>query len=65
MFGHGGSPHDRIGRINRWRCAGINIIAATLSFVIPGRDKVANPESIHPPTLPLDGFRARPSGAPE
>ncbi|WP_234682004.1 hypothetical protein [Bradyrhizobium monzae] len=33
--------------------------------VIPGRDEVASPESIHPPTLPPDGFRVRASGAPE
>jgi hypothetical protein len=25
--------------------------------VIPGRDEVASPESIHPPTLTRDGFR--------
>jgi hypothetical protein len=27
--------------------------------VIPGRDEVASPESIHPPAPTLDGFRAR------
>ena len=34
-------------------------------FVIPGRDEVASPESIHPPTLPPDGFRVRAAHAPE
>jgi hypothetical protein len=32
------------------------------SAVIPGRDEVASPESIHPHTLRLNGFRARCSG---
>ncbi len=33
--------------------------------VIPGRDEVASPESIVPPTLRPDGFRARAARAPE
>ncbi|MDA9506381.1 hypothetical protein XI09_17425 [Bradyrhizobium sp. CCBAU 11386] len=42
MFWHGWLPYDHIGCINRRRCASTNIIAATLSSVIPGRDDVAN-----------------------
>ncbi|WP_156918494.1 hypothetical protein [Bradyrhizobium sp. Cp5.3] len=41
-------------------------------FVIPGRDEVANPESIHPQALLPDGFsdaqlriKARATRAPE
>ena len=33
--------------------------------VIPERDEVASPESIHPPTLTHDGFRARATHGPE
>src|SRR6266702_1927983 len=34
-------------------------------FVIPGRDEVANPESISPPVMRMNGFRARATRAPE
>ena len=34
------------------------------SFVIPGRDEVANPESISTPVLRLNGFRVRANARP-
>ncbi len=35
-----------------------------INSVIPGRDEVASPESISPPVLWPDGFRARANARP-
>jgi len=42
-----------------------SLLRATLSLVIPGRDEVANPESIPPPSKWSNGFRARALRVPE
>jgi len=34
-------------------------VARNTLLVIPGRRGATSPESIHPQSLPLDGFRAR------
>ncbi|MBP1060129.1 hypothetical protein AB7M42_008437 [Bradyrhizobium diazoefficiens] len=36
-----------------------------MEVVIPGRREASSPESIGPPTPPIDGFRVRATRAPE
>jgi hypothetical protein len=36
----------------------------SLPSVVPGRDEVVSPDSIDPPHMPRDGFRAPPFGPP-